>query len=70
MISEPIQEFVAAHHKLPKEMSKVLAAKTWDTISEQQLVVSAAAWSFLRYYSQNNLSTQNVKLMAWGESAK
>ena len=63
-------EFVAAHHKLPKEMSKVLAAKTWDTISEQQLVVSAAAWSFLRYYSQNNLSTQNVKLKAWGESAK
>ena len=64
----PNPEFVAARHKLPKEMSKVLDLKTWDTISEQHLVNSAAAWSFLRYYSENHLSTQNVKLKAWGES--
>ena len=64
----PNPEFVAGRHKLPKEMSKVLDLKTWDTTSEQHLVNSAAAWSFLRYYSENHLSAQNVKLKAWGES--
>ena len=60
----PHPEFVAGLHKLPKEMSKVLSVKTWDTVSEQQLVISAAVWSFLRYYCQNNLSTQDVRLKA------
>ena len=55
------KEFPASQHKLPADYSKVIAQKTWQTISEQSLVTSAAGWAWFRHYCANNLGNQNVK---------
>ena len=49
------KDFKASRHKLPKKYSKILASKTWSTISEEDLTRSAAGWAWLRYYLDSRL---------------
>lgn len=48
--------------KLDKEFGNILAPKKWPTISEPNLIVSAAAWQWLRHYVKNKLAQSGVAL--------
>ena len=54
--------FQARREKLPKFYSKLMGDKTWQSLSEESLAKSAAAWEWLRFYSENNLKHLQVKL--------
>eukprot|EP00435_Cladocopium_sp_Y103_P019001 s2135_g4.t1 len=47
---KPRVDFKAQLHRLPKEYSRIYGQKTWSTVSEVQLIRSAAGWAWLRYY--------------------
>ena len=36
--------------------------KTWTTLSEEQYAKSAAAWHWIRFYTEMQLSAENVKV--------
>lgn len=56
------QVFHAGSRKLDKEFGNILAPKKWPTLSEPNLIVSAAAWEWLRRYSSAKLSRSGVAL--------
>lgn len=60
----PKSDFKASEHKLPKEYSKILTPKTWQTISEEQLTKSAAGWMWLRHYLGIGLANHGFRLQA------
>ena len=56
----------ASVHKLPKSFGGIMQKKTWTTLSEEQYAKSAAAWHWLRFYMESQLSQQDVKVKdAW-----
>ena len=62
----PKFDFKAADHKLPKEYSKILTPKTWQTVSEEHLTKSAAGWMWLRHYLGTGLANHGFRLQATG----
>jgi hypothetical protein len=57
-----LHSFQARREKLPKFYSKLMGEKTWQSLSEESLAKSASAWEWLRFFSENNLKQQQVKL--------
>ena len=55
-------DFKASRHKLPREYSKILASKTWSTISEEDLTKSAAGWAWLRYFLDSRLVAHGFRI--------
>ena len=49
-------------HKLPKSFGGIMKKKTWTTLSEEQYAKSAAAWHWIRFYTEMQLSAENVKV--------
>eukprot|EP00438_Fugacium_kawagutii_P029590 Skav213422 [mRNA] locus=scaffold38:257004:267612:+ [translate_table: standard] len=50
-------------HKLPKLMSKMLSkVRTWPALSEANLAASFSGWFWLRFYRNESLHRNNVKI--------
>ena len=50
-------------NKLPKNFSRILSKrKSWKSLSESNLIASAAGWAWIREYKQMSLSQQKVRL--------
>ena len=61
--------FKASNHRLPKKFSQIMNKKLWPTLSEPNLIQSAAAWEWLRHYMSNKLSQSGVKLKDWWQTS-
>ena len=57
-------DFRAKSHKLPKFFSKILLPKSWTAMTETSLGRSAAAWSWVCYYSEAKLAQSGVRIQA------
>lgn len=61
--SKTMMNLKSKTHKLPKLMSKMLSkVRTWPALSEANLAASFSAWFWLRYYRNELLHRENVKI--------
>ena len=65
----PVRRYHARSHKLPAEFSGLMKRKNWSTLSEQTLQIGAAAFVFLRHYTDSRLSEQGIRI-AYGMFSK
>lgn len=57
------KEVFSCHgHRLPEVFGDIMAPKKWPTLSEPNLVQSAAAWKWLRHYIENRCSASGMKI--------
>lgn len=54
--------FNARSHKLPKSFGDILARRDWASLTEPNLVQSAAGWQWLRHYMDQRLAESGVQL--------
>jgi hypothetical protein len=56
----------AKGHKLPKRFSRLMDPKiAWQSVTESNLVRSAAAWSWARKYHKRRLEQDGFEIQAW-----
>ena len=56
----------AKGHKLPKRFSRLMDPKiAWQSVTESNLVRSAAAWSWARKYHKRRLKQDGFEIQAW-----
>ena len=48
--------------KLPKFFARMLAQKSWRTMSEESLSFSSAAWAWMREYVAKDFKSNGIKL--------
>ena len=54
--------FISKTEKLPKKYSRLLGSKSWGAMTEKSLHRSAAAWTLVRHFVQQNLREQGLRL--------